>query len=247
MIGPLYRYINNMDSGAQRAVIISLGLFAAVAGVFIAGRYGLDLDSQSALQDWFNGAAESPYGLPAAIIAFTALAFLGVPQFVLIAVSVVAFGPVKGFAYSWIATMVSAAVTFWLGRFIGGEMVRRYAGSAVNRISRFVGRNGFWTALTVRVVPSAPFIVVNMALGVSRAHFWQFAAGTGIGIIPKTALVAFAGQGLMQLMAVADWRTAILAALAALGWLAVMLAGRRFLKRREAEHAANPAKGAPDA
>lgn len=233
----LLAYINNMDVRAQRAVLVSLGLFAAVAAIFVAGRYGLSLDSERALQDWFDGVAQSRWGLLWTILAFTGLAFAGVPQFVLIAVTVVAFGPLTGFFYAWIATMVSASVDFWLGKLVGGRVVRRYAGSAVNRISRFVGRNGFWTALTVRVVPSAPFIVVNMALGVTHSHFWRFAAGTGIGIIPKTALVAFAGRGLMELLSQADWRAGLMVVLAAALWIALMLWGRNFLKRREARHA----------
>lgn len=240
----LLAYLNNMDVRALRAVLVSLGLFAAVTAIFVAGRYGLDLDSERALQGWFDGVADSPWGLPGTIAAFTLLAFCGVPQFVLIAVSVVAFGPMTGFFYAWIATMVSATVDFWVGRMIGGETVRRYAGAALNRISRFVGRNGFWTALAVRVVPSAPFIIVNMVLGVSHARYWRFAAGTGLGIIPKTALVAFAGRGLMEMLSRADWRHGILVAVAAALWIALMLWGRHFLKGREARHAKTHDSGA---
>jgi len=244
MLRRLLVYVNNMDARAQRAILVSIGLFAAVAVIFALGRFGLGLDSERALQDWFDGVSHSRWALPGVILLFTALAFFGVPQFVLIAVTVVAFGPLTGFAYSWIATMVSASVDFWFGRWIGAEMVRRYGGAAVNRISRFVGRNGFWTALTVRVVPSAPFIVVNMALGVSHAAFWRFFLGTAIGIIPKTALVAFAGRGLMDLLANADWRAGALVALAAALWIGVMLWGRRFLKQREARHGSDNAPNA---
>jgi uncharacterized membrane protein YdjX (TVP38/TMEM64 family) len=98
-----------------------------------------------------------------------------------------------------------------------------------------VGRNGFLAALTVRIVPSAPFIVVNMAAGVSHMRFLAFAAGTGAGIIPKTALVAFAGQGLIEFLRHGDFTTAAVLGLAALGWLAAMLWARRALRSPELE------------
>ena len=39
-----------------------------------------------------------------------------------------------------------------------------------------VGRNGFLASLIVRLVPSAPFIVVNMAAGVTPMRLRDFAA-----------------------------------------------------------------------
>ena len=47
-----------------------------------------------------------PWALAAAVGGFTVLAFLGVPQFVLVAAAVVAFGPWTGFLYSWVGNLV---------------------------------------------------------------------------------------------------------------------------------------------
>ena len=58
---------------------------------------------------------------------------------------------------------------------------------------KLIGKNGFMASLIVRLVPSAPFIVVNMAAGVTPMKVRDFVAGTAIGIIPKIALTAFAG------------------------------------------------------
>ncbi|MEM9705947.1 MAG: VTT domain-containing protein, partial [Pseudomonadota bacterium] len=46
----------------------------------------------------------------------------------------------------------------------------------------------------VRVVPSAPFIVVNSAAGAAQIPIWKYWIGTAIGIIPKIALVATLGS-----------------------------------------------------
>lgn len=225
----LIRFFTRMDARASRAVIVSLGLFATVAAVFLIGRFVLDIEPGS-VEQWFEQASREWYALPATIALFTLLAFVGAPQFALIAAAVFAFGPVQGFLYAWVATMVSATVDFWLGRFLGADVLRRYGGDTVNRISEFVGRNGFWASLIVRIVPSAPFIVVNMAAGVSRMSYFAFIAGAGVGVIPKTALVAFAGGGIMALFQGGNiWAAVILVVLAA-AWLAAMLAARRWLR-----------------
>ncbi len=230
----LLRFINRLDARAARALWVSLALFALVVAIFLVGRFVLDL-RPGEVQLWFESASNQWYALPATIVLFTVLAFVGAPQFALIAATVFAFGPVEGFMYAWVATMVSATVDFWLGRYLGADVVRRYGGETVNRISAFVGRNGFWASLLVRIVPSAPFIVVNMAAGVSRMSYLAFIAGAGVGVIPKTALVAFAGGGLMALFQGAGVWAAVFLALAGALWLAVMLAARRWLRSQPAE------------
>jgi uncharacterized membrane protein YdjX (TVP38/TMEM64 family) len=241
----LLRFFNRMDSKAARAVWITLVLFALVAGVFLVGRFVLDIEPNS-VQSWFATAAESWYALPVTILVFTVLAFFGVPQFALIAAAVFAFGPVEGFLYSWVATMVSATVDFWLARIAGAKAIKRYGGKTVNRISAFVGRNGFFASMIVRIVPSAPFIVVNMAAGISRMSYFAFIAGAGVGVIPKTAVIAFFGGSLMALIAGGGWQAWAALGAALIAWIGLMLFSRRLLRADsgpavpENEHLAEP-------
>ncbi|MEZ5946777.1 MAG: VTT domain-containing protein [Hyphomonas sp.] len=155
-------------------------------------------------------------GLPALILIFCVAAFIGMPQFALIALAVAVFGPWTGAAYSWVATLVSGALTFYTGRLAGEEMFRRYAGKSANRIAGFIGRNAFVASAVVRNVPTGPFLLVNMAFGVSRAGFWPYLAGMGVGALPKIILVAFAGRGLMAALQ-GNMVTAIVLSLASVG------------------------------
>ena len=158
---------------------------------------------------------------------FCISAFIGVPQFALIAGAVAAFGPWTGAIYSWLATMVSGGLTFWLGRFAGEETFRRYAGNSAQRLSGFVGRNAFAASAIVRNVPTGPFIVVNMGFGVIGASFFAFWGGMALGIVPKIAVVTFLGESLGQAIS-GNPMIAVLAALAAgLVWFALMLFARR--------------------
>ena len=87
---------------------------------------------------------------------------------------------------------------FFLGRRFGARLLRDYAGKGVNQFMQLVGENGFLASMIVRLVPSAPFIVVNMAAGVTPMKLWDFTLGTGLGIVPKIALTAFAGGAVMK-------------------------------------------------
>ncbi len=146
------------------------------------------------MQSWLGLAAQSPYALLIAVAAFAVLAFAGVPQIVLIAAAAVAFGPWWGSVYSWVGTLVSAAIGFWLGRMLGARALRRFGGERLQSFIDMVGRNGFLASMIIRLVPSAPFAVLNMAAGVTPMRFSAFAAGTAVGVAPKIALIVLAGH-----------------------------------------------------
>jgi uncharacterized membrane protein YdjX (TVP38/TMEM64 family) len=227
----LYTFITNMDRQAWRTLAVSFVLFGGVGVVFLFGAQVLGFNGEATVERWL-GSASGPWALPAAVGAFALLAFIGVPQFVLIAAAVVAFGAWTGFAYSWIGTMVSSLVGFYLGRFAGGRALKTLSGESMQRFMDLVGRNGFLASLIVRLVPSAPFIVVNMAAGVTPMRVFDFTAGTALGIVPKIALTAFAGNSIVQALKGGGvkhiaWLVAIVAVWIAIGWFA-----RLWLKSR---------------
>ncbi len=227
-------FLSNMEARRWRAVLATALLLGAMIALFAVGKSQLGLDAEEQLEAWLAGFRHGPWGLVAAIVVFTVSAFFGAPQFILIAACVVAFGPWFGFLYSWIATVVSAGVTYWLGRGPTARLLERHGGKTVGRLTRFVGKNAFYASFMIRNVPSAPFIVVNMAFGAARASFMGFLAGCALGVLPKTALVAFFGGSFMTAVSGDGiWTSAILAGVA-LAWLALMLVVRELVKRREA-------------
>lgn len=226
-------FVTNMDARAWRMVAVSFVLFGGVGVVFLFGAQLLGVNGEAAVEHWL-GAATGPWALPAAVAAFAVMAFLGVPQFVLIAAAVVAFGPWTGFAYSWIGTLVSSLVGFLLGRAYGAKILREFATEGVNKFMRMIGKNGFMASLIVRLVPSAPFIVVNMAAGVTPMRLRDFTAGTAIGIVPKIALTAFAGNAIVQTMKGGGKQHIAMIVLAIVIWLGMGLVSRAWLKKREA-------------
>jgi uncharacterized membrane protein YdjX (TVP38/TMEM64 family) len=104
----LIRFILNMDARAWRTALVMFLLAGGAGFIFLVAVGVLGFEGKALVEDWLGFAAQSHFAMLIAVAAFAALAFLGVPQIALIAAAVVAFGPVLGFAYSWIGTMVSA-------------------------------------------------------------------------------------------------------------------------------------------
>jgi len=228
-------FVNNMDARAWRAVFVTTALFVAVAVVLVIGRFFFGDEVEGFVRTWLGGAERAHWGLPAAIVIFTIAAFIGAPQFLLIAACVVAFSPEVGFWYAWIATIVSGAVTYFVGVIGGQGVTRRYAGATGGRFTRFMDKNAFWASFIVRFVPTAPFIVVNMTMGAARMKLAPFIGGLALGVLPKTALVAFAGDGIMDALEGNFGMAALAGAVVILIWFAVVYFTRRIVRRDEGD------------
>lgn len=177
-----------------------------------------------------SAAANSAWLIPAIIAIFIAGSFIGAPQFLLIALSVGALGPWSGGLVAYVGTLMSAAINFFLARWFGAGWLKRRKSVALLSIVETVGRNGFISSMAVRIVPSAPFIVVNMALGLTTVPFMTFLAGTAIGSIPKTVLVALLGKVAERAMD-GDLLAIGYMALAAAAWVALAVLARKVVQR----------------
>lgn len=238
----LLDFILNMEARRWRTALAAALLLGATVGLLVFGKSQLGLATEAKLEAWLAGYAGSPWAFGATVALFVLAAFIGAPQFILIAACVVAFGPNLGFAYSWVATVVSAGVTYWLGRGPTARLVDRLDSRTLERLKRFVGRNAFYASFMIRNVPSAPFIVVNMAFGAARANYWAYVAGCALGVLPKTALVAFFGGAVVSAVSGDGVWTSLILAGVAVVWLGLMLAVREFVKRRE-QDADAPGRG----
>ena len=234
-MGRLIRFILDMDARAWRTVVVTFLLFGGAGMIFLVAIPALGGGGQATVSHWLGVAARSPFALLIAVAAFAILAFAGVPQVVLIAAAVVAFGPELGFAYSWIGTMVSAAVGFWLGRVTGGRLLKDIGGEKLKAFMAMIGKNGFLASLIVRLVPSAPFVVVNMAAGMTPMRFSAFAVGAALGIVPKILLTVMAGSSVVHARSGQLWTNLGLFGLALLIWIGAGLWARGWMRKREGE------------
>ncbi len=223
------------SQGVRRAVlgVGTLVLLLAMAAAWRWTELGdlLDLDS-------LIGQARALASHPAAPLLVTAVfalaSSLAVPLTLLVVAAVLAFGAVEGFLYSLAGALLSALLSYWAGRFAGRDLVRRYAGKRLNKVSRQLSERGILAIVTLRIVPVAPYAVINLVAGASHISLRDFTIGTLLGLLPGLTAIALFGEGLEQSLRDPDlgslaWLAALVAALVALIiWL------RRVLARRQA-------------
>jgi hypothetical protein len=89
-------FLLNMEAKRWRTLAVTLLLLAGIIALFALGKTQLALGADDRLEHWLAGYRIGPWGLAAAVLVFTLSAFIGVPQFLLIAACVVAFGPWAG-------------------------------------------------------------------------------------------------------------------------------------------------------
>jgi uncharacterized membrane protein YdjX (TVP38/TMEM64 family) len=97
---------------------------------------------------------------------------------------VLAFGPWKGFVYAMTGVLIAGMASFIPGSFVGRDTVRRVAGKRLRPVTKFMRQRGLIAVTLVRLVPIAPFPVVNLVMSAMRVKLWHFVLGTFIGMLP---------------------------------------------------------------
>ncbi|MGZ5144825.1 MAG: VTT domain-containing protein [Burkholderiales bacterium] len=174
---------------AGRVWRIAISLIV-IAGVAAAWRWTplREVISLKALIDIAQTFDDSPFAPFAVLAAYVVAGLLLIPVTALIVATGVVFGPVVGGIYALGGALLSAAVTYTVGRRIGRQTVRRLSGRQLNRITRRLAKKGVMAIAIIRLLPVAPFSVVNAVIGASHIQFKDFMIGTAIGMAPGIAI-----------------------------------------------------------
>ena len=129
---------------------------------------------------------------------------LFVPGTLLTGLGGIIFGPFWGFVYVWFGAMLGSSAAFIIGRTLGREFAASLIGDRLKKYDEAIERNGFATVLYLRLV-YFPFTPMNFGMGLTRVRFWDYFAGTGLGIIVGTFIFVFFFGTLKQVWAAGDW------------------------------------------
>ena len=70
--------------------------------------------------------------------------------------------------------LLSAAVTYAIGRQLGHDALRKFAGKRLNRLSQRLGRRGLLAMVIVRLLPIAPYSMGNVVAGASHIRWREY-------------------------------------------------------------------------
>ncbi|HSM73400.1 MAG TPA: TVP38/TMEM64 family protein [Desulfobacterales bacterium] len=138
------------------------------------------------------------------ILVYTAGVCLFIPGTLLTALGAAIFGAYWGFVYVWIGAMAGASLAFLIGRTLGREFAASLIGDKLRRYDEAIARNGFATVLYLRLV-YFPFTPMNFGMGLTKVRFWDYFAGTGLGILVGTFIFTFFIGTLKEIWASGNW------------------------------------------
>src|SRR5688572_7268061 len=158
------------------------------------------------------------------MLAYTPACFVMFPRPLITLAAVVAFGPWLGFVYALLVIVASAVVTYYAGRRMRRDTVRRLAGPGLDRMVDVLKKYGLLAMTLLRLVPLAPFAVEGIVAGAVRLKLWHLAAGTAIGMLPGTLATTVFGDQLESALSGGSfnwWLVGMVVALLAAGSWAV--------------------------
>lgn len=180
---------------------------------------------------------ESSLTVPIVLGIYLLGSCLMVPINLLVLATAISFGSISGFFLALGGSLIGGLASYLLGRWLGRDAVQRLAGKKINQLSRKLARRGWLTISLVRVVPIAPFTIVNMVAGASHISARSFIIGTAVGMCPGILAIMIFEEGLERALRNPDWGTLGLALLTLLGGILVLVAGKKLLlKKSERDH-----------
>jgi phospholipase D1/2 len=215
---------------STKTIIGIVSIAVALLGLTLAWSYSSlsDFADEGRISTLLSAYSQSIWGPFFAIAAFVVGGLVVFPILVLIAATAAALGPWLGFFTAMAGALLSALVLFSIGRVLGRERLQHLLGRRAARIQeRIVGR-GILAVVVIRMIPIAPYSIVNVVAGASTLPLRDFMVGTLLGITPGILAMAVLGAQIADLARNASWSNVLLLALAFLGWLG-FCAGAQFL------------------
>ncbi len=222
-------------SGGRRAAMIKFGMVPAILiALALVWRYSplsqwLDPAQLEILVSEFAGHSWAPF---AALGAFVAGGLVMFPVTVLIAVTAMTFGPFTGFAYAAVGSILSAALSYQLGAVAGRRGLRQLIGQRLNKVSRVLGRQGILSVAALRLVPIAPFTIVNLIAGASHIRFRDYLVGTLVGMAPGIAVMTVLGDRLREILQNPSAANIALLVFVIVAWIVLSFALQMVVPRR---------------
>jgi phospholipase D1/2 len=193
------RHAEEVRAGPERPAWGKLAaVIATLAGLMALWRLTplREIASAEAALQWAKAFGEQWWAPWLLMAAYTPACLVMFPRPLITLAAVIAFGAWWGFSYSLTGICASAAVTWWMGRHMRRDTVRRLAGAKLDRMAEVLKKHGLLAMTLLRLVPLAPFAVESIVAGAIRMKLWHVVLGTAIGLLPGTLTTTVFGDAI---------------------------------------------------
>lgn len=143
---------------------------------------------------------DNPFTPVIVITVFAIAGLIAIPLTLLVVTVAISFGAWPGSLYAILGSMLSALLGYMVGEWLGRSSVSKMAGSKLNRLSKRLANHGVMAIITVRIIPVAPFTVINLVAGASHIKLKDFIWGTLIGMLPGILAITVFANSLLRVV-----------------------------------------------
>ncbi|MCW8196388.1 phospholipase [Proteobacteria bacterium 005FR1] len=178
------------------------------------------------------------WGLPAVCLVYVVAGIFFFPVTVLSVAVAAVFGPIMGPLYGICGALLSAALLFGAGHFLGLKGLRRLGGAKVRTIDEKFRRSGIIGVAAVRLLPIAPYSLVNLVAGISSISLLQFLGGTFLGMFPTMIAKGLVGDSLAQIFVDPSPLSVAYLIGGILAWVGIAILSQKLVNRYQRQKAA---------
>ena len=215
------------------AGLMVAGAIALIVVLTLAWQFtGLkELAQPDHIRELLEEAQGEPWALGVVVALFLLGGAVAFPVTILILATAAVFGPWWGMLYATAGVAASAGLMFAIGARFGQGVPRRLLGKRWDRLRDRLQRRGLVAVVALRVVPVAPFSLINLAAGAGSIRLVDFALGTLIGMGPGLAAIALMGDRIVKVFADPSASQIAVLALCVAGWIGLSFGAQAIVSR----------------
>lgn len=185
------------DAQRKRFIAIAVGLTVVLA-MAAAWRWSplREQIDPAHIAGWMGAVRHSAFGPLVLALLYVVAGLLMLPNTVLNAATILSLGNTLGLICALSGSMISALTFYALGRRFGTRHLRKLAPHQLERLQKAMEHGSTLKVASLRMVPVAPFTVVNVVAGSIRVRALPFTMGTFLGLLPGNLLMTAFGHQL---------------------------------------------------
>jgi phosphatidylserine/phosphatidylglycerophosphate/cardiolipin synthase-like enzyme/uncharacterized membrane protein YdjX (TVP38/TMEM64 family) len=209
-----------------RTVLAVAGTLSSLIGIALAWQFTQlsDYTDVGYMSSLLSRYSQSPFAPVFAIAAFVLGGLVAFPVIALIAATAAALGPWIGGLSATAGVLLSSMLLFLIGRVLGQKRLQSLLGVRAMRVQSHIIGQGVVAVAMIRMVPIAPFSLVNLLAGASQLRLPDFLIGTILGMAPGIVTMAALGSQIAELARNASWSNGLWLGVTILLWIAACLA-----------------------
>lgn len=138
------------------------------------------------------------------------------------------FGPWWGTAWTSIAAILAATVTFTFTRTVGRQWVHHRLAGRMQALNAELSQTGLFYMMAIRLQPIIPYGIVNLAAGLTSVTYKDYLLGTALGTVPGVLPFVLLGSSGLKALRTGD----ILPLLGSLTLVGILIGGGTWYRRR---------------